>query len=136
MSASPAFVATPANPAVAFANADGTSFKTLMTPAASGSRLDTLIASSTDSASNVLQLAVQISGVDYVIGEVTIPANAGTNGSVKSVACLNSTDIPGLAYTEGGAIFLKTGSVLRARMKTAVAGAFAVHLLGIGGDYS
>lgn len=135
MSSTPAFIASPKNPAVAFANADGTTFKTLMTAGASGSRLDSLIASSTDTVSNVLQLAVTKSGVDYVIGEVTIPANAGTNGTVKSVAVLNSTDIPALAYTEAGALYLETGSVLKGRMKTAVAGAFAVQLMGQGGDY-
>jgi hypothetical protein len=94
MSASPAFVTTPKNPAVAFANADATAFKTLMTAGASGSRLDSLIGTSTDTVANVLQLAVTKSAVDYVIGEVAIPANAGTNGVVKSVAVLNATDIP------------------------------------------
>lgn len=135
MSSTPAFIASPKNPAVAFANADGTAFKTLMTAGASGSRLDSLIATSTDSVSNVLQLAVTKSAVDYVIGEVTVPANAGTNGTVKSVACLNPTDIPGLTYTEGGALYLETGVVLKGRMKTAVAGAFGVQLLGVGGDF-
>jgi hypothetical protein len=110
MAASPAFVASPKNPAVAFANADATAFKTLMTAGASGSRLDSLIGTSTDTVANVLQLAVTKSAVDYVIGEVAIPANAGTNGVVKSVAVLNATDIPGLAYTEGGALYLESGS--------------------------
>jgi hypothetical protein len=135
MSAAPSFIATPRNPVVAFANADGTSFKSIMTAGALGSRLDTLMASSSDTVSNILQLAVQKSGVDYVIGEVTVGALAGTNGVAKSVAALNPTDIPGLTYTENGAIYLETGAVLRGRMKTAVAGAFAVQLTGIGGDY-
>lgn len=135
MSATPAFIASINNPAAAFANADGTSFKSVLTPGSTGARVDTLFASSTDTAANVMQLAVQKSAVDYVIGEVAIPANAGTNGTVKSVAVLNSTDIPGLAYTENGALYLANGCVLRARMKTAVAGAFGVQLFGIAGDY-
>lgn len=135
MSASPSFIATPKTHVVAFANADGTSFKSLFAAGANGSRLDSLIASSTDTVPNILQLAVQKSGVNYVIGEVAIPAHAGTNGSVKSVAVLNSTDIPGLAYTENGALYLETGCVLMARVKTAVAGAFAVQMVGVGGDY-
>lgn len=135
MGAAPSFIATVKTPVVAFANADSTTFKAIMTAGASGSRLDSLIASSSDTVSNVLQLAVQVSAVDYVIGEVTIPANAGTNGTAKSVAVLNATDIPGLAYTENGALYLATGAALRGRMKTAVAGAFVVHLTGAGGDY-
>ena len=135
MSSTPSFIASPKTPVVAFVNADGTAFKSLMTAGASGSRLDTLFASSSDTASNVMQLALQKSSVDYVIGEVTIPANAGTNGVVKSVAVLNGTDIPGLAITENGALYMESGVVLRARMKTAVAGAFTVQLAGVGGHY-
>jgi hypothetical protein len=135
MSSSPSFIASPKNPAVAFGNADGTTFKTLMTAGSSGSRLDTLIATSYDAVANVMQLAITKSSVDYPLGEVAIPANAGTNSSVKSVACLNATDIPGLAYTENGALYLESGVTLKARMKTAVAGAFTVQLIGIGGDF-
>lgn len=136
MSASPSFIATPRNPIQSFANADSTTFKSVFSAGASGSRLDSLIGTNTDTtAAYVVQLAIQKSSVDYVIGEVTVPIGAGTNGSAKSVAMLNSTDIPGLAYTENGALYLETGCVLRARMKTAVAGVFAVQLVGIGGDY-
>lgn len=136
MSASPSFIATPRNPAVAFANADGTSFKSVFSAGSSGSRLDSLIGTNTDTtAAYVVQLAIQKSSVDYVIGEVNIPIGSGTNGSAKSVAMLNATDIPGLAYTENGAVYLETGCVLRARVKTAVAGAYAVQLVGVGGDY-
>lgn len=135
MSASPAFIASPKNPAVAFANADSTTFKTLLTAGASGSRLDTLIGTSTDTVANIVQLCITRSAVDYLLGEIGIPANAGTNGTVKSVAVLNPTDIPGLSYTEGGGLFLESGSVLKARVKTSVAGAFSLQLVGIGGDY-
>lgn len=136
MSASPSFIATPRNPAVAFANADGTSFKSLFSAGSSGSRLDTLIGTNTDTtAAYVVQFAIQKSSVDYVIGEVNIPIGSGTNGSAKSVAMLNATDIPGLTYTENGSVYLETGCVLRARVKTAVAGVFAVQIVGVGGDY-
>lgn len=136
MSTSPNFIATVKTPVVQFVNADGTSYKTIFSAAATGSRLDTLMASNSDAATaSVLQLAIQVSGVDYVIGEVAIPIGAGTNGSAKSVAVLNSTDIPGLAYTENGALYLATGAVLRGRVKTAVAGVNAVQISGVAGDY-
>jgi hypothetical protein len=135
MSSTPAFVATPKNPVTAFVNADGTTFKSLLTGAANGSRIDTLIASNTDTtAAYVLQLAIQKSGVDYVLGEVTVPIGSGTNGSTKSVALLNPTDIPGLVYTENGSIFLESGAILRARVKTAVGGSFTVQIVGVAGD--
>jgi len=135
MSSTPAFVATPKTPAVAFVNADGTSFKTLITGGTNGSRVDTLFGTNTDTASAyVMQLALQKSSVDYVIGEVSLPLGAGTNGAAKSVAMLNPTDIPGLAYTENGSLFLEAGVSLRARPKTAVSGSFTVQIVGVAGD--
>lgn len=136
MAATPMFIGTPQTPAVAFVNADSTTFKTMLTAGSSGSRVDSLFGSNTDTANAyVVQLALQKSGVDYVLGEVSVPANAGTNGTVKSVAMLNPTDLPGLAYTEGGALFLASGVALRARVKTAVSGSFTVQIVGTAGDY-
>lgn len=136
MSATPSYIATPRTPAAAFANADATSFKSIFTAGASGSRVDSLLVSNTDTSNAyVLQLALQKSGVDYVIGEVTIPIGSGTNGSAKSVFAMSPTDIPGLSNSEGGAIFMETGVVLRGRVKTTVAGVNSVQIAGIAGDY-
>lgn len=137
MASTPQFIGTIRTPTASFANADGTAFKTLLTAGASGSRVDTLIGTNTDTINAyVVQLAIQVSGVDYVLGEVNIPIGSGTNGSAKSVAMLNATDIPGLAYTENGAIYLATGASLRGRCKTTVAGANTVQIVGgAGGDY-
>ncbi|APW37171.1 hypothetical protein RD110_08130 [Rhodoferax koreense] len=136
MSSAPSFIATPRTPAVAFVNADGTTFKTVFSAGINGSRVDSLFGASTDTAGfYVMQLAVQKSGVDYPIGEVTIPIGAGTNGAAKSVALLNPTDIPGLTYTESGALYLETGCALRARVKSAVGGSFSIALVGVAGDY-
>lgn len=136
MSANPSFIATPKTPAASFANADATSFKSIHTGATLGSRIDTLFASNSDTSNAyVIQLALQKSGVDYIIGEVSVPIGAGTNGSAKSVAVLNDTDIPGLAYTENGALYLENAVTLRARVKTTVAGSNNVQICGVGGDY-
>jgi hypothetical protein len=135
MSSTPAFVATPQTPAAQFQNADGTTFKTLYTAGSSGGRVDTLIGTSTDTVSAyVVQLALQKSSVDYVLGEVNVPLGSGTNGSAKSVAMLNTTDIPGLAYTENGSLYLASGVALRARVKTAVSGSYVVQIVGVAGD--
>jgi hypothetical protein len=136
MAATASFIAAPKTPVAAFVNGDGTGFKTLMTGGSLGSRVDSLIATTTDASNaSIVQLAIQVSSVDYVLGEVSVPAGSGTNGTAKSVALLNPTDIPGLAYTEGGAVFLAAGSLLRARVKTAVAGANTLQIVGAAGDY-
>ncbi len=136
MSAAPAFVGTLQTPVQSFANGDGTTVKTLVTPGLSGCRVDTLFASNTDAAvATVLQLSIQVSAVEYVIGEVTVPAGAGTNGSTKSVALLNPTDIPGLTYTENGALYLASGALLRAKAKVSVAGGNIISVTGVAGNY-
>lgn len=136
MAAAPSFIATPKTPAAQFQNADGTTFKTLYSAGALGSRVDTLVATNTDVANAyVVQLALQKSAVDYVLGEINVPLGSGTNGSAKGVALLNLSDIPGLTYTENGALYLETGVVLRARVKVAVAGGNTVQITGVAGDY-
>jgi hypothetical protein len=137
MAATASFIATPKTPVVAFVNADGTAFKTVMTAGALGSRIDSLLASNGDAAgAYVLQLAIQVSGVDYIIGEVTVPLGAGTNGSAKSVSLLNTADIPALAVAEGSALWLAAGASLRVRPKTAISGANTLQVVGLAaGDY-
>lgn len=136
MASTPSFIATPKTPIMSHGNADGTAFKTIITGGANGTRIDSIFGTNSDpGVATVMQFAVQVSGVDYTIGEVTIPAGAGTNGTAKSVAVLNTTDIPGLAYTEGNALFLASGAALRSRPKVAVAGAYIINLIGVAGDY-
>lgn len=137
MAATASFIATPKTPVLAFANADGTTFKTLATGGSLGTRIDSVAASNGDAANPaILQLAIQVSGVDYPLGEVTVPAGAGTNGTAKSVSLLNPTDIPALAQAESGALWLASGASLRVRTKTAIAGSNVLHLVGLAcGDY-
>lgn len=137
MAVTASFIATPKTPVLAFANADGTTFKTLATGGSLGTRIDAVSAANGD-ASNayVLQLAIQISGIDYILGEVTVPAGAGTNGTTKPVALLNPADMPALAYSEAGALWLASGASLRVRTKTAIAGSNVLHVVGVAcGDY-
>lgn len=137
MAATASFIATPKTPVAAFVNADGTSFKTLVTAGTSGTRVDSIAAANGDAANAyVLQLAVQVSGVDYVLGEVAVPIGAGTNGVAKSVALLNPGDIPALSFCESGALWLAVGASLRIRTKTAISGANVLHVIGVAaGDY-
>jgi len=136
MGSTPQFVATGKTPVASVANADGTAFKPLYTAGASGGRIDSVFVTNSDNANPyTVQLAIQKSGVNYELGEVLIPAGSGTNGSAKSVAALNPTDIPGLSYTEGGALMMEAGAILVVRSKTAVSGANKLNFCGVAGDY-
>ena len=135
MSTTANFVATIRTPVASIANADGTSFKTVMAAGSGGSRLDLLSIVNSDAANAyVVQFAIQVSGVDYEIGEVTVPIGAGTNGSAKAVNAMNATDLPQLSNTLN-VLFLASGATLRARTKTAVSGVNTVRIVGCGGDY-
>lgn len=136
MASSPQFIATPATPAASISNGDGTTFKALYTAGASGGRIDSVFVSNSDAANAyVVQVALQKSGVNYELGEVSVPLGSGTNGSAKSVALLNPEDLPGLAYTEVGALFLEAGAILVVRSKTAVSGANKLNFVGVAGDF-
>lgn len=135
MAANPSFVSGPRTATVSIANADSTNFKTLFTPGSDGARVDMVSISNSDgSNAYVVQVAVQVGSTDFVLGEVTVPAGSGTNGSAKSVNMLNSTDIPALASTLN-VLFLESGAVLRVKSKTAVNGANTLHFVATGGDY-
>ena len=136
MAAAASFIAVPKSPVVAFLNGDGVAFKSVMSGATLGSRVDSLsITNSDPTNAYVVQLAVLVSGVDYVLGEAPVPAGAGTNGVAPAVAGFDPDWIPALNYTEGGAVFLGNGATLRARVKAPVAGGNAVHIVGVAGDY-
>lgn len=136
MASTPQFIATVRTPVASLANADGTTFKSMFAASSSGSRVDTLSVINTDTSNAyTVQVAVQISGIDYELGEVLVPAGSGMNGTAKSVAVLNPTDMPALAYTESGSLFLASGAVLRVRSKTAVSGVNQLRFVGVAGDY-
>lgn len=135
MSSTPAFVSTPKSPAIQIANADGTNYKTLMAAGSSGSRVDIgSIVNSDASNAYVLKVAVKIGATDFPIGEVAVPAGAGSNGSTKAVSLLNSTDLPFLVNSDG-VLFLQASAELRVGAKTTVSGSNTMTVLAQGGDY-
>lgn len=138
MSANPKLISTVRNPAIKLQNADGTSFKSMaIAPPADGSRVKALHITSDDTAAQVLQLAVTISGVDYVLGEISVPAGSGTDGTTVSVSGLNATKMPAL-QTDGIVrwIDLANGSELKVKSKTAVTAAKTIYVLAEVGDFT
>ncbi len=136
MSANPIFFGTIQNPAVAIANADGTGYKTVKAGGASGSKLESLNAANDDpGVATVLRLAMTIAAVDYVLGEVTVPAGAGTDGSTPSVDLLNAACIQSLRSDGVNAyLYIASGSTLKVKAKVAIAGVYKMHIIGQAGD--
>ncbi len=123
---SPVFALTPVNPPVTIVNADSTNKKTVMTAGENGTRLDSLHICSDDTAPVNLDFYATVSGVDYFIGRVQIPAGAGY----------------GLPWQEGLAtlndslsMVLAAGVVLKVATNAAVTAAKTVTIVAFGGNF-
>lgn len=138
MSANPKLISTIRNLAIRLQNADGVAFKSLgIAPVADGSRVKTIHITSDDTAVVVLQFCVTIGGVDYVLGEVSVPVGSGTDGSTVAVKGLEPTKMPAL-QTDGIMYWLDlaTGSDLKVKPKTAVTAAKTINVFAEVGDFT
>lgn len=116
-----------------FVNADSTSSKTLYTAPSDGARIDGISATSDDTSDVVFKVIINDGSNDRQVGEVTVSAGAGTNGTVKAKKVLNSTDLPWL--DDSGSVFLKGGWALKLAAKTAVTSAKTVSFVAFAGAY-
>lgn len=136
MANAPVFPGTVQTPAARIQNSDGTNAVTLMTAGASGAKVESIAATSTETVAVVVQLIATISSVDYTLGEVSIPAGSGTNGSAKAVDLLNVTDMPWVR-SDGVNRYLLLGSgvALKVKAKTTLTAGKVLHFLGQAGDF-
>jgi hypothetical protein len=117
-----------------FAIADTTDMKILFTGGTNGSRIDAISAISTDTVNQLFTLALSNGTTNYGIGELTVTANAGTNGTVKSLSLLTANNFPWL--DSSGSIYIKSGWFLKAGIKTgSVTVDKLITIVCMGGDY-
>ncbi len=137
MAANPTLISNVRDFPAKVVNADGTGKKTLVTPVGAGTRLKSLIATSDDTSNRTFQLVKTISAVDYILGEIDIPAGAGTDGATAAVDVFAGTRIKGL-QTDGISkwIDVANGTTLSLQAKVAVTAAKTVYLMGEGGDFT
>jgi len=133
----PIFPGTLKNYQVQILPADASNPVTLVSAPTNGCKVESIAATSSDTSAVVVQLIATISAVDYVLGEVTIPIAAGTNGSTKAVNMLNTTDLPWLRSDEAGRpyLYVASGTTLKVKAKTTVTAAKAVQFFAQAGDF-
>ena len=129
----PIFPLTVQTSAATIVNADGTGEKALVTAGANGTRVDTVSITSTDSAAVTLAVRVNDGTTSYAVGEIAVPAGAGTNGSALAVKGLSLAFLPWLDAS--GSLFLRTGWSLRVAAKAAITSTKTVTLVAFSGDY-
>ncbi len=135
--ATPIFPQTIRNWAQSIVNSDGQTVKTLVTGATNGTKVESIIVTSSDTTLRDLQLSVTISSVTYILATIPIPISSGTIDSVASVDILRSPYIPGLAFDPNGNryIYVASGSTLNVEALTTVTTGKAIHIFGQGGDF-
>lgn len=137
MSANATLISNTRDFAVKVVNGDGTGNKTLVTPVGAGTRLKNLVATSDDTVARVFQIIKTIAGVDYILGEVSMPIGAGTDGATAAIDVFNSALIQGL-QTDGISKWLDvaSGTTIALKAKVAVTAAKSVYFTGEGGDFT
>lgn len=133
----PTFVKQPSNGKVNIVNADAQAQKTVYTAGASGSKITSLMASSTDTAARDVAISITNGGTSYVIGVVAVPIGAGTSSGVNSVNMLNLSNMPGLPVDSDGQpyLLLVFGDTLTLSALTSVTAAKTITISAIGGDF-
>ena len=110
----PTLLKQPQNGKVQIANADAQAQKVVYTAGASGSKVTSLIAVSTDTTARDVQVSITNGGVSYPLGTVSVPIGAGNSSSVPSVNLLDPGLLVGLAFDSDGnpEILLISGDTL------------------------
>jgi hypothetical protein len=136
MSTTPTFVGTQDRGLAQITHATGTTAQTLYTPPSTGSKIVALIATSTDSVAQNVQIGFVFGGTTYILGTTPVPANAGNNGLVNSVNLLST--IPGLPVDNDGQtyFFMKNASDSLTVVPLAVISVAAlISVMAVVGDF-
>jgi hypothetical protein len=99
-------VRQPQNGKVQIVNADAQAQKTVYTAGASGSKVSSLIAVSSDTAARDVQISITNAGTSYPLGTVAVAIGAGNSSAANAVNLLDPTKLIGLAYDSDGNPFI------------------------------
>ena len=136
MAASAIYPGALKSPVTRLQNSDSTNFVQILAAAVLGTKVETICGTTDDTTAVILQLCVTNGGIDYVIGEVTLPIGSGTNGVAKAVNLLNTTDFPWLRNDGiNNYLWLENGYALKVKAKTAITAGKFVYLYTQSGEY-
>jgi hypothetical protein len=137
MASTPAFVATPKITPQSFVNADSTNKKTICTAGASGTKVVSVVATSTDTSDRTAQLWLTRSAVSYLLGTATVTTLAGTNGTTPAQNLLVPGLFPGLPVDNDGQryFFLESGDTLQVGFTVAVTAAKEIDITVSSGNF-
>jgi hypothetical protein len=120
----------PQNGKVQILPADTTSQKTVYTAGASGSKVSSLLATSTDTVARDVQVSITNGGTSFPLGTVSVVIGAGSTSGVPAVNLLDPTKLVGLALDSDGNPFIHliSGDTLTVAAQTTVTTAKAISV--------
>jgi hypothetical protein len=140
MTSTPVFPQTIKNGVQSFLSSTGSGSAnklTLYTAGSNGSKIESLIISSTDTSARDMVFIVTISAVNYILTMISIPITAGLTNAIPNVDILRSTQFVGLANDANGNryIYLASGTTLAAYMNTTITSGKEIDVFIQAGDY-
>lgn len=133
MASSAQFASTPNTGKLILNNASGTTGATLFTPGASGSVVEAISITTTDTTARAVILYVTISAVDYVIGRIALPA-ATASVPILPASGLDTSYLTWLNPNDPKLV-LANGAVLKAKMEATITAGKEVDIMAFGGDF-
>jgi hypothetical protein len=120
-----------------FTSSDGTAAKQVFDPSTEGSRVDGIVISSTSANQQTIFVQVNNGSTISKLGHITVPAGAGTNGSVATVSGLNRGNLPWLKIDSNGNPYINLNFNMNLELKLAdtLGGGEAIDVTVFGANY-
>jgi histidinol dehydrogenase len=117
--------------------ADTSSLKTVLTGGTNGTKVSSLMLSSSDTSARDVTIGISRSGTYYPIGTVTVPITAGQIAATPGINALAASVCPGLPVDNDGQPYLtlQASDTLDIKSLTTVTAAKAISALADGSDY-
>lgn len=130
---SPIFPVDTANPAVLIAVATGTTVQQIFTASTDGGVVTELSATNADTSNAaIIQISLNDGVSSFLVGEISVPANSGTDGGTTTSHNLFDAALLPILDADG-AFILEASHTLEVNAKVAVLA--DVTIVGVGGNY-
>lgn len=124
-------------PGVKLLSADSNTLKTLYTAAADDAVVKSIMVSSTDTAALSIQLLVAKGADDYLLCQVSLPANSGNSSTIPAINLLSGIYAPGLPRDQANnpILPLEAGAVVKVKVVGTITAAKEISVVGVVEEY-
>jgi len=120
-------------------NADGTNKKTAYTAGINGSKLEAIYVTSTDTNAFTVNIYETLSGTDYLIGTLNIPASSGNTTSAPTINILNNSgnfgSVLNIDSNGNRYMYLVANAIIKVAVTSAYTAAKTMSFISMGEDF-